>query len=237
MLLQFTSTVIYLLFNTLFINTILTVFIGKEMKLQVITSPTYTDNQGQTWDINCDKYNSVVRQYMEALIKITKEAKEAFKNPMAYHFWIRLNEGRKITEFMDNLKKRYLRNNGFNIIYLRVKEFDDDHKEHHHIFLYLDQHKTRPNSLSSVLRDFQGEGKLLFNYELCIWESEITDEQRWRAEVYGEKLKKIYHLPLRTEQDVANAINKGSYLAKTYTKRIGAGRVNISTSRPTRNGT
>jgi len=30
---------------------------------------------------------------------------------------------------------------------------------------------------------------------------------------------------------MANAINKGSYLAKTYTKRVGAGQINISTSR------
>ena len=205
------------------------------MKLRIITSPTYTDSQGQTWDINCDKYNPVVQQYMEALVKITKEAKEVFRYPMAYHFWIRLNEGRKITEFMDNLKKRYARNNNINIIYLRVKEFDKNQNEHHHVFLYLDQAKTRPSSLGTVLRDLQGKGKLLFNYELCTWESDITDEERYRADVYGEKVKKVYHLPLRTEQDVANTINKGSYLAKTYTKRIGAGQVNISTSRPNKN--
>lgn len=231
MLLQSTTTVNYLLFNTQHINTFLTVFIGKDMKLQVITSPAYTDNQGITWEINCDKDNPAIKQYIEALIRITKEAKQQFKKPMAYHFWIRLNEGRTITEFMDNLKKKYLRNNDFNIIYLRVKETNEKDGEHHHILLFLDQAKTRPNSLSLALSKLHGKRKLLFRYELCEWQSLISDEERFREEVYGEKIKKIFHFQMKTEQDMANIINRGSYLAKTRSKLIGAGLVVISTSR------
>ncbi len=201
------------------------------MKLQFITSPTYTDNQGTTWAINCDRDKPVIKQYIEALIRITKEAKQQYKKPMAYHFWIRLNEGRTITEFMDNLKKRYARRCDFNIIYLRVKEFNNNHKEHHHIFIFLEESKTRPNSLSYTLSNFQGVGKLLLNYELREWKSEISDEERFRSEVCGEKIKKIFHLQMRTEQDMANIINRGSYLAKTWTKKIGQGVVQISTSK------
>ena len=203
------------------------------MKLQFITSPTYTDNQGITWEINCDRDKPVIKQYIEALIATTKEAKQQFKYPMAYHLWIRLNEGRTITEFMDNLKKKYSRNNNFNIIYFRVKETNKKDGEHHHILLFLDQAKTRPNSILSALNKLQGKNKLLFRYELRGWESLISDEERFRWLMHGEKIKNIYHLQMRTEQDMANIINRGSYLAKTRTKKIAQGVVQMSTSKNT----
>ncbi|HEX5352322.1 MAG TPA: hypothetical protein VFW58_11890, partial [Trichococcus sp.] len=60
-----------------------------------------------------------------------------------------------------------------------------------------------------------GKDKHLMNYRIEPWR--LGTKRPWKI--------------ITTEQDLEDVINRASYLAKTRSKRIGAGQVTISTSR------
>lgn len=186
------------------------------MRLIEITSPIYQDKSGMQWPINTSKELPVVKQYIDKIIQVTQEAIRDFKYPMAYHFWIRLNQEKTISNFLDTLKKNYLQRNGFLIKYIQAKESESDGAlgEHHHIILFVDNKLTRPGALSYFLNRQTGEGKLLFLYGV------------------PKSRDALQHMPMRTEVDIKNVVHRASYLAKTRSKTAGDGVIQMTTSRP-----
>ena len=103
------------------------------MKLIEITNPIYLDNNGIEWAINADNKIPVIKQYIDKIINVTQEAIRDFKSPIVYNFWLRLREGKTISNFLDTLKKYYFQKYGFLIKYVQVKESDGDKFDHHHM--------------------------------------------------------------------------------------------------------
>ena len=117
----------------------------------LITNNNYIDRHGNDWLIQADKDIPVIKQHMDKIIDVALQAKQLFKRPIAYHFWVRINHGRTITQFVDLLKKHYLRRVKLKIEYIRVEEEDKIKHLHHHFYLFVDKTFTHEQSLPVFL--------------------------------------------------------------------------------------
>ena len=117
----------------------------------LITSNTYRDRLGNDWLVNANENKPIIKQHMDKIIDIALQAKQLFKRPIAYHFWIRLNQDYSIIKFVELLKKHYLRRVNLKIEYVRVEEYDEIKYNHHHFFLFVDRTVAHPQSLSYFL--------------------------------------------------------------------------------------
>lgn len=183
------------------------------MKLTLTTEKNYLDAQGFNWTINANKELPIIKQHMDKIISITKQAIRLYKNPIAYHFWIRVNEDSSIIKFTDLLRKKFLRSNNLNIQYIRVKEYDNEKYHHHHFFVFLDRAVTHPNSLSYFLANNTGKNKALLFHEVC-----------------KSRTKKKPFMTMANEEEVKDVVNRASYLAKVRSKILHQGVRQISTS-------
>jgi len=183
------------------------------MKLIEITNPIYLDNNGIEWAINADNKIPVIKQYIDKIINVTQEAIRDFKSPIVYNFWLRLREGKTISNFLDTLKKYYFQKYGFLIKYVQVKESDGDKFDHHHILLFVDRRFAHPSSLSHFLTKQTGKDKLLFCQDIPKGNNNHE------------------YMTLKTEDEIKDVIHRASYLAKTRSKVIGDGVIQMTTSR------
>ena len=117
----------------------------------LLTNKNYRDNHDNDWRVIASKTNPIIKNYMDSIIKTITTATELMRRPIAYHFWIRLNEGVNITKFTDMLNKHFMRRNNFKIKYIRVREYEKQHY-HHHFMLFVDTAIVHPQSIVYFLR-------------------------------------------------------------------------------------